>query len=78
MSDKSSARQSAWPLMLSLLAAVLLAATIGHVLMRMPIGFGDNFDEIADTYGRLSAICLPMNLLNLAPIFDPLRSLGAT
>ena len=40
----------AWPLFLALLAAILLATIVGHVLMRMPVAFGDNFDEIVATY----------------------------
>jgi hypothetical protein len=73
MSDKSSARQSAWPLMLSLLAAVLLAATIGHVLMRMPIGFGDNFDEIADTYRKTLGYMLADEFAEPGAYFRPVE-----
>jgi hypothetical protein len=40
-----------WPVSLSLLAGLLLAAVFGHVLMRMPIDYGDNFTEVANTYG---------------------------
>ena len=50
MKSPSPGATGAWPLLLSLLAAVLLAAIFGHVFMRMAFPFGDNFNEVADLY----------------------------
>jgi hypothetical protein len=52
MNGARAANAPAWPLLLSLLASLLLAAIIGHALMRMPVPFNDNFSEIADTYRK--------------------------
>jgi hypothetical protein len=39
-----------WPLFLSLLAAISLAAILSHAFMRMPFPYGDNFIEVFRTY----------------------------
>jgi hypothetical protein len=50
MKSASSDATGAWPLLFSLLAAVLLAAIFAHAFMRMPFPYGDNFKEVADLY----------------------------
>ena len=43
-------KSSPWPLLSSLLCAVLLAAIISHAFMRMPFPYADNFYDIAVVY----------------------------
>lgn len=51
MTDKSGAATPfAWPLWLALLAAIVLAAIIGHALIRIPVSYNDNFSEIVAVY----------------------------
>ena len=40
-----------WPQALAVLAASVLAAVFGHLLLRLPIDYGDNFEEVSATYG---------------------------
>jgi hypothetical protein len=60
-------------LLFALVAAVLLAAIIGHVLMRVPLAFNDNFEEIVDVYRTPLSLSLAHEFVDPGAYFRPLE-----
>ena len=75
MKSAPSGGTNVWPLLLSLLAAVLLAAILGHAFMRMPFPYGDNFIEVFKTYRRPISESFSDYFITPRLFFRPLESI---
>jgi len=74
MNGKSGAGSApVMPLLFALLAAVLMTAIIGHVLMRVPVAFNDNFLEIADVYRTPLSVSLAHEFVDPGAYFRPVE-----
>jgi hypothetical protein len=74
MSDFPAERHlTLWPRMVAVAAGLAVALLFGHLLMRMPIDYGDNFTEIAGTYRLSLRASLGSELADPGYYFRPLE-----